>query len=80
MPSDTQTDIETPKETSALTPSALAVRLGCSVKTIRRAIAAGELVAVKLAREYRIEPADAEIFIADRKQAARRKPAGEVAA
>jgi len=46
-----------------MTQASAAQELGCSVRSIRRYIAAGKIPAVRLGREIRIDPADLDAFL-----------------
>ncbi|WP_236745395.1 helix-turn-helix domain-containing protein [Rhodococcus sp. BS-15] len=46
-----------------ITQASAAQELGCSVRTIRRYIASGQIPAVRLGREIRIDPVDLDAFL-----------------
>src|SRR5688572_8271346 len=66
---DRTADDEQDKAEAALTAHEAATRLGLSERTVRRAIARGELRAVKRAGAFRIAPADLQRFRARRDRA-----------
>lgn len=57
------------ESTSSTTPEQVARRLGVTARTIRNAIAKGELPAVKYGRVWLIEPTDADAFVQSKQQA-----------
>lgn len=60
-----------------LTVSDVAERLSVSTDTVRRYLRSGELPAVRLTRDWRVEPAALEAFVAARTTG--RQPAVEAA-
>jgi excisionase family DNA binding protein len=58
-----------PADKDLLTVEEVAHYLGCHPRTVYRYIRAGNLIAIKLGREYRIERADLDRFLEERKTA-----------